>query len=179
MGVPRPASTRAALATALLWLVAVGLLDRATPPFLGLSYFYLPAAAFVTWHAGRRAGATIALVATVVWYLADAEGVDFPGILARAWNAGIRLAFFLTVVYLLAALRATLRRQDSLITELRDALAEVRTLRGLVPICAWCKKIRDDAGYWKSVESFIEAHTEAEFTHGMCPDCHERISSQR
>jgi len=57
------------------------------------------------------------------------------------------------------------------IDELRDALDHIKTLRGVVPICAWCKKIRDDAGYWKQLESYIRDHTEAEFSHGICPTC--------
>jgi hypothetical protein len=59
--------------------------------------------------------------------------------------------------------------------ELRDALAQVKTLTGLLPICANCKKIRDDNGYWSSVEKYISTHSEAEFTHGICPECLERL----
>ncbi|MDB6022286.1 MAG: putative sensor protein [Pedosphaera sp.] len=58
-----------------------------------------------------------------------------------------------------------------LIQELTDALGNIKTLTGLLPICASCKKIRDDGGYWQKVESYISAHTGAEFTHGICPDC--------
>lgn len=54
---------------------------------------------------------------------------------------------------------------------LSDALDRVKTLRGMLPICAWCKKVRDDQGYWTQVESYISRHSEAEFTHGICPAC--------
>jgi hypothetical protein len=54
---------------------------------------------------------------------------------------------------------------------LSDALDRVKTLRGMLPICAWCKKIRDDQGYWTQVEAYISRHSEAEFTHGICPAC--------
>jgi len=57
------------------------------------------------------------------------------------------------------------------IRELRCALETVRTLSGLIPICAGCKKIRDDKGYWQQVETYICEHTDAQFSHGMCPDC--------
>jgi hypothetical protein len=50
-------------------------------------------------------------------------------------------------------------------------LAQVRVLSGLLPICAWCKKIRDDTGYWSQIEIYVREHTEADFTHGICPDC--------
>ncbi|MBI2423031.1 MAG: response regulator [Candidatus Hydrogenedentes bacterium] len=61
--------------------------------------------------------------------------------------------------------------REQLILELQDALAHVKTLGGLLPICAGCKKIRDDTGYWRQVEDYIGAHTQAEFSHSLCPDC--------
>jgi len=57
---------------------------------------------------------------------------------------------------------------------LQQALDEIRTLRGIVPICAYCKKIRDDEGYWDHVEKYVSAHTDAKFSHGICPSCFER-----
>jgi CheY-like chemotaxis protein len=59
--------------------------------------------------------------------------------------------------------------------ELQDALAKVKTLSGLLPICASCKKIRDDKGYWNSLEGYISQHSEATFSHGLCPDCTQRF----
>jgi PAS domain S-box-containing protein len=57
---------------------------------------------------------------------------------------------------------------------LQKALEEVRTLRGIVPICSYCKKIRDDDGYWSQVEQYISDHTDAQFSHGICPSCYEK-----
>jgi len=62
-----------------------------------------------------------------------------------------------------------------LIGELEDALAEIKTLKGIVPICSSCKKIRDDKGYWNLLESFIEKHSEASFSHGICPECSDEL----
>ena len=61
------------------------------------------------------------------------------------------------------------------ITALERALHEVKTLSGLLPICAGCKKIRDDQGYWREVEQYLQQHTHAEFSHGLCPDCMRRL----
>ncbi len=61
-----------------------------------------------------------------------------------------------------------LRRKNA---ELEKVLATVKTLRGLIPICASCKKIRDDKGFWHQVEVYVKDHSEADFTHGICPDC--------
>jgi|GEM_PF-6016518 len=60
---------------------------------------------------------------------------------------------------------------ERLIAELQKSLAEVKTLSGLLPICSWCKKIRDDKGYWNQLESYISQHSGVDFSHGVCPDC--------
>jgi len=65
--------------------------------------------------------------------------------------------------------------RERLINELRDALAQVRTLKGYLPICAHCKKIRNDKGYWEQIEKYIRDHSEAEFSHGICPDCAKKL----
>lgn len=72
-------------------------------------------------------------------------------------------------------LRVEIAERRQLILQLQEALARVKTLSGLLPICAWCKKIRDDKGYWNHVEAYIADHTEAGFTHGICPDCAKRF----
>jgi hypothetical protein len=61
------------------------------------------------------------------------------------------------------------------VAELQNALVNVNQLRGLLPICAYCKKIRDDKGYWNQIEAYLQKHTEAEFSHGICPDCEEKL----
>jgi PAS domain S-box-containing protein len=66
-------------------------------------------------------------------------------------------------------------QQEALIKELQDANAKVRILGGLLPICASCKKIRDDKGYWTQIEAYIRDHSEAEFSHSICPDCAEKL----
>ncbi len=65
--------------------------------------------------------------------------------------------------------------RENLISELREALATVKTLKGLLPICASCKKIRDDKGYWNQIEEYVRRHSDAEFSHGICPDCAKRL----
>jgi GAF domain-containing protein len=66
------------------------------------------------------------------------------------------------------------RKVSERTAELEEALRKVRALRGLIPICASCKKVRDDQGYWSQVEEYISARSEADFTHGLCPDCLKR-----
>jgi PAS domain S-box-containing protein len=68
--------------------------------------------------------------------------------------------------------------REKLISELQRALSKIKTLSGLLPICSSCKKIRDDKGYWTQIESYITNHSEAEFSHGICPDCFKKLYSE-
>lgn len=68
--------------------------------------------------------------------------------------------------------------REKLITQLQDALDNIKTLKGLLPMCAWCKKIRDDSGYWQQVEFYIQRHSDASFTHGMCPECRKQMEKE-
>jgi hypothetical protein len=71
--------------------------------------------------------------------------------------------------------RKTIRKQEELISELKATLANLTTLKGILPICACCKRIRDDKGEWNQLEMFIRQHSEAEFSHGVCPECFKLI----
>lgn len=66
------------------------------------------------------------------------------------------------------AVEAALMRKNA---ELQEALEQVKTLKGLLPLCGWCKKVREDDGYWNEIETYVSARTDATFTHGICPDC--------
>ena len=86
--------------------------------------------------------------------------IIFASILAN--GLGIVLGFFFSYY----------RKEDYLsIEQATRALNEVKTLSGFLPICSSCKKIRNDQGYWQAVEQYVKEHTEAQFTHGICPDC--------
>jgi hypothetical protein len=67
---------------------------------------------------------------------------------------------------------------NMLAEEIADSVLKIKKLSGLLPICAWCKKLKDDEGYWKSVEQYIGQQTKAEFTHGMCPECQQKFFSE-
>lgn len=74
--------------------------------------------------------------------------------------------------------RRSQEEREKLIAELQDALTKIKTLKGLVPICSYCKKIRDDKGYWSQVEEYIRDRTDADFTHGLCPDCYDTMMKE-
>jgi len=70
-------------------------------------------------------------------------------------------------------LREATARRETLVRELQEALAEVKTLRGILPICSYCRRIRDDEDYWETVEGYVVRHTDTRFSHGICPTCYE------
>ena len=76
------------------------------------------------------------------------------------------------------ALKSEVQEKENLISELRRAVSEVKTLTGLIPICASCKKIRDDKGYWNQIEKYIKEHSNADFSHGLCPECVDKLYPQ-
>ena len=73
--------------------------------------------------------------------------------------------------YYYGTFKAEKLAREELIENLQKALADVKTLSGMLPICAWCKKIKNDEGYWQKIEKYIREHSEADFTHGICNDC--------
>ena len=99
---------------------------------------------------------------------------------ARTWSEEwIALLKIAGVVFGSAIERKRSEEERSrLIFELQESLARVRTLSGMLPICASCKKIRDDKGYWNQIETYIRDRSEAEFTHGICPECAARLYPQ-
>ena len=98
--------------------------------------------------------------------------------IAKPYDPGelqARLAVGVRMIELQAALARRVTERDELILQLQAALAEVKTLSGIIPICAGCKKIRDDKGFWNQVEAYIQTRSLATFSHGLCPDCTERL----
>ncbi len=80
-----------------------------------------------------------------------------------------------TIIRDISERKAAEMERERLITELQVALGKIRTLSGLLPICASCRKIRDEKGAWSTLESYIIKHTDADFTHGICPECRARL----
>jgi len=100
------------------------------------------------------------------------EGIFFGDLIE---NQGEK--YLLTVMTDITERKKIAAEREKLILELQCAIGEIKTLRGIVPICASCKKIRDDSGYWEQVEAYVSRHTEARFSHGICPECMKKFYS--
>jgi hypothetical protein len=171
-------SRRSAILVASAALLVIALGDCLTSWYYLFDFFYLLPLSIATIYDGRRSGFAMALAATLAWMVGMVvQGHPlvmhalWPGALVWAWNFVARLTVQSAFVWLLARLRDDIVRQSQLVADLQDALEQVQQLRTLIPICAWCKKIRDDAGYWKQLEHYMQERDLATFTHGICPEC--------
>ncbi|MGD2186783.1 MAG: PAS domain-containing protein [Desulfobacterales bacterium] len=90
------------------------------------------------------------------------------------WKSGEDV-FYTGIIRDISERKQNEKERDGLIDSLKNSLAKVRALSGLLPICASCKKIRDDKGYWNQIEAYIRDHSEAEFSHGICPECSMKL----
>ena len=111
------------------------------------------------------------------WTHCHSDGTPFPAevLLARLEHRGQVL--LQATVRDITERKRTEEEREKLIRELQNAMAEVKTLSGLLPICAHCKNVRDDKGYWNKIESYIRKHSGAQFSHGICPECAKKFFS--
>jgi K+-sensing histidine kinase KdpD len=172
---PRPTDGIAVLAI----LAAVVVLDYVTGYELNFFVFYFLPVALAAWRAGLMPGLAAAVLCAVVWYEADflAGHVQSSAGVA-VWNTIVRLTAFLVIGWATSRIRDLLLTEQKISEELSHTLAEVRVLEGMLPICASCKKIRDDHEQWQPLESYLSDHSRASFSHGLCPDCAQRARQE-
>jgi hypothetical protein len=195
---PDPSLTREQIVLSSLWgAVVLYSLPGARPIVL---MFFLPAFSFGMLRLTRRQYLGVVAMVMGVYaatlmlaYIRNPAGFKVQYELFLFVIYGILLTWFAVFGGFVSNLRRRLREQnkaieieiaerkqaqiekDALIVELQEALKSVKTLSGLLPICSSCKKIRDDQGYWKQIEIYIKDHSEADFSHGICPDCWKRL----
>lgn len=145
--------------------LGAGFTLRQAPLFFWKSPF-APANVFFAHGAFHVLRVLLAIAAGNFGWSSVAEGLQIFGDLE---------ATFFTVALFVSLLVASLQLRHE---ELSSARAEVETLSGLLPICAWCKKIRDDAGYWQQVEDYFERRDRIRFTHGICADCANTVQNE-
>ena len=157
--------------TGFVLALSIGGLDLATGNDISFSIFYLAPVCFLTWKVGKWHGVANAILCAFVWFFADHLASSRTSGPLLLWNASVRFGYFLGFSLVLTSLKDLQNQQSTTILRLEQTLSENKTLKGLLPICAWCKKIRDDQGYWKKFETYFESHSEIDFTHSICSDC--------
>jgi hypothetical protein len=156
---PGKAATVLKLAPILCVAVGVFIVDLLIPKGFADGLLYVAPVAWIALWSTRHEASLVVLVAAsctvcaVVGFFLSPPGLPWLGVA----NLGITIF----IVWLTVVLSLTRKRVEE----------EVKALRGLLPICSYCKKIRDDKGYWKQIEVYIAANSQADFSHGLCPEC--------
>ncbi len=158
----------------ILALLSYGLAIGAGNEHSFLWYYFFPLAAFYLFELKEGLmWVSVSLLLASFFFLTPAF---------HDYSLGVSLRFLITYNIVLILSFGLESARDKYYRELilekkisAEALNEVKILRGLLPICSYCKRIRDDLGQWSQVEDYIHAHSEADFTHGICPDCTQKF----
>ncbi len=161
-------------------VITEGIYGGRFPSLLQAPAYVLP---FLMWAVFRFGpGASLAAPSIVafiaLWHSSRGQGplalfTDADIVLRAQGGIAIAGASVLLMASIVAERKRVTHEHARLVAELQQALAEIRTLRGLIPICAWCHKVRDDSGFWQQIERYLDERTDATFSHSICPACHE------
>lgn len=163
----------------LLMVIIVGYADYLTGFEIVVFSFYLLPIRIASLRFGLAGGAIICLCSTLAWDVSDYyAGHRYANELITVWNSLVRLTSFLIVCWLSARNAELFAKERATSAKLRKALSEIKLIEGLLPICATCKKIRDDKGRWNMLELYIQDHSTATFTHSMCPECTKKWAKE-
>ena len=153
-------------------------LDAIIPPAVNLPVLYIAYVLLAMATSRVSFSYTLASLGTCCTVLAllfhAGSPLDWPTVL---FSRSLTLVVMWTVAYMIVARKEIAAVRQTALIERDQAQKEVEELVRLLPMCAWCKKIRDDAGYWEGIESYFVRHTPA-ITHGICPGCSDRLENQ-
>jgi integral membrane sensor domain MASE1 len=169
------------LALTLGTVVAVTIFGGQLDPVLRVPAYTLPFLLWPIFRFGPGGGAAASFILTCIAAWHASQGRMLLALLSDS-NLVVRMQGAMIVanasLLLLASVIADRKRvaneRDALLAELQGAVAEIKALRGFIPICAWCRKVRNDDGFWQELENYIDAHTDATFSHSICPSCTEQ-----
>lgn len=171
-----PAILSYALAVASVAAATAASLPLADIAVHSRSMFLFAAVMLSAWYGGFGPGILSSVLAVLSFdYFLDVHPGTIDLNLPAALRAGVFLAVALFTAYLTAQRRKALINVVASHAELEKALEEIKVLRGILPICMHCKQVRTDAGLWQQVEQYVSEHTEAQFSHGVCPECMKKL----
>ena len=165
-----------ALATSLgIWSLLVWV-DVATGLHVRFGPFYALPVILCSWFLGRPWGIMAAMLSAGLWHGIQSQALPPSGpFFDRFLDLAMGLLAFGSIAWVTSWLKSLLVKQQKLNRELSRALDLVRTLEGLLPICAWCRKVRNDQGSWEPIEAYVTNHSDAIWTHSICPECAQKL----
>jgi K+-sensing histidine kinase KdpD len=170
---------KAILVACIACVLLFGFVDYVTGYEFGFFVFYFIPIAAAAWALGARKAYIISVLSAIVWFTADwYSNHTYSHTIYAVWNVVIRLLSFVIISYAVSKIHSLLDEERKISKELQDALSQVKTLSGLLPICAWCRKIRNDRGYWQQIEKYVEEHSDVQFSHGLCQECASKVLNE-
>jgi glucose-6-phosphate-specific signal transduction histidine kinase len=159
----------------MLIMAGIGCTDWLSGYEIRVFAFYFIPVALAAWSFGLGATVVASLLAALVWFAADLLSKhSYSNPAFAVWNTAILLSALLAIGWAIQKIRALLEAERQAAAALRQSLAEIKVLEGILPICAQCKKIRDDGGQWQAVEVYVRDRSEVQFSHTYCPECAKR-----
>jgi len=159
-------------------LLALGWLDYLTGYELGFFVFYSIPVAITAWHVGRLPAIFMSFGSALVWLMADEySGQKYSSLFFVYWNIGIRCGCFVINAFTVSKIRRILDQQKQTMTDLDTALAELKELRGLLPVCGVCQSPRNDENYRLELSGYLQSSEKPKAGWWCCPACTERGES--
>jgi len=170
-------SPRAAFVLALVLSLLLGVVDWASGYELQFFIFYFIPITLAGWNCGLARTLGVSALCGGLWISIDIySGHPYSSWLYASWSALIRIGSFLLNGYSVARIKNLVLAERQSAAELRHSAAEVKALKGLLPICAGCQRVRDDKGYWLQVEEYLRQHPDALQQHdGYCNTCEAKM----
>ena len=160
------------VAIAVASVFVLGLVDWQTGYELNFFVFYFVPVSVAAWFLGFGSSVILAVLSALVWFGADVLSAHvYSSHVYAVWSITIRLVSFLAIGWSVSRMRQALDREHKTAETLRRALSEIKVLEAFLPICAQCKKIRNQEGVWQQLEVYIGQHSKTQFSHGYCPEC--------
>jgi integral membrane sensor domain MASE1 len=168
-------------------LAATAVFGDRVSPLLRVPAYMLP---FLLWPVFRfgpgTSAATLFIVSTIGLWNATLghgpfgmAGASLVSIILRSQGSlAVAAVSFLFLSSEVEERKRIAAENEQLVTDLQQAISEIKTLRGFIPICAWCHKVRDDAGFWQQIERYLDANTDATISHGICPSCAKQATEE-
>jgi len=166
-------------ALAVIIVIALGMVDWLTGYELNFFVFYFLPVSIGAWFLGFMVAAPLAILSAGVWLGADIlTGHVYTSPIYFAWNMMVRLVSFLVIGWCVSKIRQLLDLERETTRSLRRSLSQIKVLETFLPICAQCKKIRDEQGVWQQLEVYLGQHSNTQFSHSYCPECARKIMAE-
>lgn len=158
-----------------LLMIVILLLDFSVPLGVAMGVPYIAVVLISLWSPGKNFTYIIAAASSVMTIAAFILKPPAGELWKVISNRGLALFAIWVTAILGIQIKISEQKREKALMEKEKALNDARILRGLLPICSSCKKIRDDKGYWNHLEEYIKNHSEADFTHSICPECTKNL----